>query len=264
MGTMDEKKTLEWLARLCVMDDEFMRCVFRDQPELVADVLRILTKIEGLVVERLETQRDLKRLVSARSLELDVWCVDAEGRWHDMEVQGGSSANPKRARYHSAAMDVEFLSARDEFRKLLEQWVVFVMEEDPFGEGLARYLFGSVELDTGRRIGDGRWVLYVNGAYRGSDEIGHLMADFCQPDPALIHHEGLRKRVEYLKCSEKGVREMSGVFEEIREQGIERGIEIGLIRKIRSLAETLSITFAEAMRLLKVPEDDRPRYLAML
>ena len=272
MDTTDDKRTLEWLSRLRVLDDEFMRCVFRDQPKLVADVLRILTGICGLVVERIETQRDLKRLAGARSLELDVWCVDGAGRWYDMEVQTGSSANPKRARYHSAVMDVECLRWGDDFRRLPEQWVVFVMEEDPFGEGAARYLFGSVELHTGRRLNDGRRTLYVNGAYRGDDELGRLMADFCQSDPGLIRHEGLRERVEYFKRSEKGVREMSELFKEYakeyaKEYGDkcrEEGAEETLLANIRSVVEGLGMTVVEAMRLLKVPEADQPRYLAML
>lgn len=58
------------------------------------------------------------------------------------------------------------------------------------------------------------------------------------------------------------------VFDEIRQEGIEHGIEQGeerkLIDDLRSLMERLSLTAQEAFDALNVPEAKRPQYLAML
>lgn len=61
---------------------------------------------------------------------------------------------------------------------------------------------------------------------------------------------------------------MCEVFDEIRQEGIEQGIERGeerrLIDDLRSLMERLSPTAQEAFDALNVPEAKRSQYLAML
>lgn len=131
MEQSEHERDLWRLEQLRTFDDDFMRVVFRDNLPLAQDALRIITGISGLKVVWEETQRDLKRLVGARSVELDVWALDEDGRWHDIEVQSGSAPNSKRARYHSAAMDVEALDAGQGFDRLPDQWVIFVMEGGP-------------------------------------------------------------------------------------------------------------------------------------
>ena len=37
--------------------------------------------------------------------------------------------------------------------------------------------------ETGKLFEDGSHIIYVNGNYKGDDEIGHLMQDFHQTDP---------------------------------------------------------------------------------
>ena len=269
---INRERDLRRLARLRTIDDDFMRCVFRDQPQLTQCVLSILTGISDLEVVDYETQKDLKRLVGARSVELDVWAVDGAGRWYDIEVQRSDRPRPRRARYHSAAMDVEALSSSQEFEKLPEQWVIFLMEEDPFGEGKGLYRFSRVENDGQRQLEDGTHILYANGAYRGSDELGGLMADFSEPDPDRIQNKLLAERVRYFKETEEGVGEMCEVFEEVRrealEQGIERGIEQGIeqerLSNVRSLMANLQMSVQDVLAALGVPASEWPTYLAMI
>ncbi len=236
---------------------------------LTQHTLRVVTGIDGLRAVRQETQRDLKRLAGARSVELDVWAVDSQGRWHDIEVRRGNSARPRRARYHSAAMDVEALGAGDEPEGLPEQWVIFLMEGDPFGRGAGTYLFRRREVGVaGLELGDGTAVLYVNGAYEADDELGRLVHDFRQSDPDAMLDPLVSERVRYLKRTPEGVRQMCEVFEEIRREGIEEGERQGserrLLENLRSLMANLQVPAQEAMRLLSVPEDQRARYMAML
>ncbi len=91
----EHEEDLSRLARLRVIDDDFMRCVFRGQRELTEDVLRVVCGLEGLHVVKHETQRDLKRLAGARSVELDVWAVGDDGTQYDMEVQRGDDPYPR-------------------------------------------------------------------------------------------------------------------------------------------------------------------------
>ena len=67
---------------------------------------------------------------------------------------------------------------------------------------------------------------------------------------------------------EEGRVDMCKAIDDMRresiEQGIEQGAERNLLENIRTLTETLGLTALQVMDKLRVPEEDRPRYLAML
>ncbi|MDO4808080.1 MAG: hypothetical protein Q4A07_12640, partial [Coriobacteriales bacterium] len=201
------ERDLERLERFRVMDDTFMRQVFRGQLELAQHVLRIVTGLSDLELVAEETQRDLKRAAGSRAIALDVWGVDSTGAQYDMEVQTGSSLDPLRFRYHGSAMDVEALMPGNEFSGLPRRWVVVVLESDPDGPS-TRHRHYRMREEHGEALEDGAHLLYVNAAWRGDDELGSLMADFCEPDPDRIRDGMLRERVQYLKRDPEGVREM--------------------------------------------------------
>lgn len=125
------QEDLQRLRGFRPIDDTFMRCLFRNNLPLAQLVLRIITGKRDLVLTREETQKDLKRLLGARSLCLDVHGVDSENREYDLEIQRADvGARPERARYHSAAMDIEALNAGQEFEELPETYTIFVTESD--------------------------------------------------------------------------------------------------------------------------------------
>ena len=80
---------LQKLQDLRPIDDEFMRCMFKDNIPLVELVLRIITGKKDLVITNCETQADMKRLAGARSLCLDAYGEDSIGKKYDIEVQKG-------------------------------------------------------------------------------------------------------------------------------------------------------------------------------
>jgi hypothetical protein len=273
---MRKALALKMLARFRVMDDTFMRQVFKDNLPLTQHVLRIITGIDDLCLEESETQRDLKSIEGSRSGILDVYGVDTNGTQYNLEVQNGDTLDANRTRYYSATMDIDYLLPRERFAKLPEQWVIFILECDTSTNGQARRQFENRDAFTGNLLGDGTHKLIVNGAYRGDDALGSLMADFCERDPNKIRDPLLRERVQYLKQDPKGVSDMCAISEEIfnkgREVGLEQGHELGreegavnkLLSCVRSLMETMGWTVQEALKNLKVPEEERARYLAML
>lgn len=69
-----ERRRQEDLQRLRgfrPIDDDFMRCLFKDNIPLAEMVLRIITGKEDLVITDCQTQKDMKRLAGARSICLD-------------------------------------------------------------------------------------------------------------------------------------------------------------------------------------------------
>ena len=87
-----------------------------------------------------------------------------------------------------------------------DSYVIFITENDVMGKNKAVYhIQRYVEIDEEKELfDDGSHIVYVNGKYRGNDEIGKLMHDFSCTNPNDMNYEALAKRARYFKENEKG------------------------------------------------------------
>ena len=254
--TLEEQKRQEDLQRLRGLrpiDDDFMRCLFKDNIPLVELVLRIITGKPDLIITNCQTQKDMKRLGGARSICLDAYGTDTAGKKYDMEIQReDKGADPHRARFHSSVMDIENLDAGQEFRELPDTYTIFITEKDFYGEGEPVYLIERMNITTGKPFADGEHILYVNGEYRGDSDIGKLMHDFNCTDAADMNFKLLADRTRYLKENPKGVSEMCKVMEDMRKESL-----IEVAKKLLSdgtltlekIAECVGLSLDEVKRL---------------
>ena len=81
------QEDLQRLRDLRPIDDDFMRCLFKDNIPLAEFVLRIITDKQDLIITDCETQKDMKRLAGAHSICLDAYGTDADGKRYDLEIQ---------------------------------------------------------------------------------------------------------------------------------------------------------------------------------
>ena len=195
-----KKEYEELVAGLRLMDDDFMCHVFDGNIPATQYLLDILLEHRPLQVKRVTTQREL-RSAGGRSIRLDIFAEDAEGRKYDIEIQRrDAGAVPKRARYYSSLMDTKLLKKNEDFELLPETYVIFITENDVSGTGLPILHFDRTADETGELLGDGAHILYVNGAYHNeNDEIGRLMHDFRCRKSAEMHESPLKERTRYLK-----------------------------------------------------------------
>ena len=263
-----EREHQEDLARLRgfrPIDDTFMRCLFRDNLPLAQLVLRIITGIEDLTLISEETQKDLKRLAGARSICLDVHGVDEQGKKYDIEVQrADEGAKPERARYHASLMDIESLDARQEFEELPDTYTIFITENDWYGYGDGIYRVERMLIGKDRLFDDRQHILYVNGAYRGEDDLGELMHDFCCHEPDEMKIGLMAEGSRYWKENPKGVDYMCKAMEDMRKEAMEKGIENNRLENIRNLMTTMNLTAQQAMDALLIPADEQEKYIALL
>ena len=223
MNEAEQKRQqdLERLRRLRPIDDDFMRCLFKDNIPLAELVLRIITGKPDLIITECQTQKDMKRLAGARSICLDAYGGDTSGQKYDMEVQReDKGADPHRARYHSSVLDIENLDAGQEFKQLPETYTIFITEKDVYGLGKPIYRIERINLDTGKPFEDGEHILYVNGEYRGDSDIGKLMHDFSCTDANDMNFKLMADRTRYLKENPEGVSEMCKVMEDMRKESL--------------------------------------------
>lgn len=72
-------------------------------------------------------------------------------------------------------------------------------------------------METGKSLGDGTHIVYVNGSYRDESPIGKLMHDFSCRNPEDMYYRPLAESVRYYKNDAKGVEDMCRIMEEIVE-----------------------------------------------
>lgn len=261
----ERQQDLQRLRKLRPIDDDFFRCLFKDNIPLAELVLRIITGKHDLIITACETQKDMKRLAGARSVCLDAYGIDSAHRRYDLEVQkSDGGAEPHRARYYSSVMDIENLDAGQEFNELPDTYTIFITEKDFYGQGKALYPIERINLATGKAFADGEHILYVNGEYHDNSDLGKLMHDFNCADADNMNYELMAERTRYLKENPKGVSEMCKIMEDMRNEATEKATENTLLQTIRNLMETLKLTSDEAMAAMKIPDADREKYLSRL
>lgn len=198
-----------------LFDDELMSRVFDENIECTELVLRIILKRTDIRVTQVHTQREIKNL-RGHSVRLDIHAETTEEEPVDIEIQrADKGAGVKRARYNASMMDANTLVKGEEYDRLPECYCIFITEKDVMGCGLPVYHAQRVVSETGKLLGDGTHIIYVNGAYRGDDPVGRLMHDFSCSSPSDMYYQPLARQAWYYKNDEKGVEAMSKGMEEL-------------------------------------------------
>lgn len=247
------QEDLKRLRNLRPIDDDFMRCLFRDNIPLAELVLRILIGKQDLVITKCETQKDMKKLAGARSICLDAYGTDCTGKRYDLEVQRQDrGADPHRARYHSSVLDIENLHSGQEFKELPDTYTIFIIEKDFYGKGEPVYPIERINVVTGNSFEDGEHILYVNGEYRGDSALGKLMHDFNCTKADDMNFELMAERTRYLKENPKGVSEMCKVMEDMRNESLQevakRMLADGMLT-LEKIAEYVGLPLDEVKKL---------------
>lgn len=247
MDSENRNKAKEALKLLRPIDDNFFREIFRNNKDLTQLVLRLFMNKPDLEVIEQETQYDLKRLLGARSICLDVKATDSEGRKINIEVQRNKSgADPHRARYHLSALDIEHLDASDDFSILPETYIIFITETDVFKANKPIYPIERINTITWEIFNDGEHIIYVNSAYKDdTTPLGRLLHDFLCSDPDEMKTPELADRTRYFKQTPKGESYMCEIIEKLQEDsalGKAKEIAINLLKAGQTVTFTATMT----------------------
>ena len=226
--TITEKhaQDMERIKKMRLIDDNFMSKVFEDK-ECAEVLLRAILKKKDLKVNTVNVQYDIKNL-QGRSIRLDILAEDEGGKLYNIEIQRNNhGAVPKRARYNSSLLDANITDAGEDYKNLAETYIIFITEGDIFGANKALYHVDRIVKETKKSFGDEAHIIYVNSKIQNNTVLGRLMHDFYCTDTEDIKNRKLAKRVKFFKEDKEGVKIMSNVFEEIKNEGAEtRAYEI--------------------------------------
>ena len=216
----------ELVNELTLFDDDLMSRVFDKNIKATELLLRIILGKKVKVIS-VTGQNEMKNhQVGRRNITLDVDAMDENGEEIDIEVQGNSEgAHVRRARYHSSMVDSRMLKEGQAFRELRDSYVIFIYKHDKFRKGLPLYHVERYVGETNEQFRDGSHIIYVNGNYKGNDEIGQLMQDFREKNPECMHYTELAESVKNFKEKEGGREEMSEIVEGYINERVEERVE---------------------------------------
>lgn len=226
---LKKKETLEAIEKLSLMDDNLMTLVFDRNIEATELLLNVILGRDDLKVLEVVGQREYKSPIhGGRSITIDIYARDRDGKIYDIEVQRASTgADVHRARFHSSMIDTKMLKTGQEFKEIHESYVIFITANDVLGAGCSLYHVNRVIEETNTYFGDGSHIIYVNGSYKNdNDPVGRLMHDFRCLSSVDMFYPVLAKQVKYFKETEGGQEIMCQIFEDLAEKRAnERAIE---------------------------------------
>ena len=218
------QQDLDRLKLFRYIDDDFMTVCLADNYEGVELILRIILGRKDIMIKSVCTQEVLKNL-RGRSAILDVHAVDSTKKEFDVEIQRKDiGAGAKRARHNSSLLDAYILNPGDDTEDIPDSYVIFITENDVMKGAQPVYIVERYVTIGENKVlfGDGSHIIYVNGKYRGNDEIGKLMHDFSCMNPDDMNYEVLANKARYYKQDEKGVATMCKIMEDIRNEAAKK------------------------------------------
>jgi hypothetical protein len=261
--------TLERIKQLRLIDDELMTVVFSGDTKATELLIRILLNRNDLSVTKSITQEQ-KHNLFGRSVTLDIVAEDIFMNEYNIEIQRADKGDlEKRIRYHQAMIDSHTLKKQEDFIKLPNLYIIFILEHDLYGKNNPIYYVRktlNVNDEDGNPLlfNDGCNIMYVNGDYRGDNSLGKLMHDFSTPDADKMYYDELARRVRFHKQNEKGVQTMCKIIEEYGDEraaeALQKGIELGekknKIKNAKILLSDGKYTAEQISRLFNISISD--------
>lgn len=237
-----------------------------DIPEAHEAALRIILGNENIrLLDKPQTEKEIRTAPWLRSIRLDVYALDEELTLYDTEMQAEKKDDLiKRSRYYQSLIDSSLLEPGSvDFDGLNDTCIIMITPFDLFGAGKYRYTFSSccVE-DKGISLNDGAVRIFLNTKGENDHEVSQELIDFlhyieCTEEELALRSgsENIRKIhecVKRIKSSEEiGVKYMQTWEEKVyeREKGKTEGRVEGKVEDILCLLEEIG----------ELPEDLRKR-----
>ena len=223
-----------------ITDDQMFKEVFSDEHLLRQLLERILPDVKIKALDVTIAEHTLEHPDDTHGVRLDVY---AENNTHmfSTEMQNQIARYPsKRARYSADMMDTESLPEGAPYHALKDCCVIIITPQDPFREKRMVYVIEARIKGSGRTVGEGRKIIYVNCSGTKGQEKYAKLVPFCRyvmgqkTDDVFVKE--IDEKVQYYNQS-KDWRNKHMKWEQYRleliEQGEMRGEKKGIRKAMR-------------------------------
>lgn len=146
-------------------------------------VIGILLENETELLQKPETEKELRVSPQLRQVRLDVVSMDREKKIYYTEMQKRNTGNlKKRSRYYQAQLDVSLLEpGSTDFNLLNDSCFILIAPFDLFGRGLYRYTFeGRCRECPELALGDGAVRIFINAKGKNKGDFSQEFLDFME------------------------------------------------------------------------------------
>ena len=235
---MAQVQVMEPLENMCMLD-RFLFAEAMEDPWIHEYILKTIFQREIQLRWIPETEKEVRNHPNRRSIRLDGWVMDKEGRAYNTEVQKKDTGNlRRRSRLYQGTVDRSLLSRgiRD-FNQLPDCFWVMIMPFDLLGEKRYRYTFRQCCRETGQPLEDGAVRIFLNTQGENPEEISPELIEllnYMEQGKVLPGSSKnickLHEKITQIKQDkETGVRYMQAweELEMMREEGRREGKEEG-------------------------------------
>ena len=145
--------------------DRFLFDQVMEAPEAYQTTINILLENKAVLLEKVQTEKELRISPKLRAVRLDVVSMDTVGTVYYTEMQKKNTGNLiRRSRYYQGQLDVSLMEPGSvDFNLLNDTCLILITPFDLFGRGLYRYTFNGVcEECPDLRINDGAIRVFIN------------------------------------------------------------------------------------------------------
>lgn len=212
---------------------------------------------EDIHLQEVKVEQVILNEDGKRAIRLDAWALDENHRQFDMEMQNDTKQDDirKRSRYYQGLMDAPILKAGKEtrYRYLPSTVIIFITQEDIFGQDLAMYTFTEqCEEIQGFHLEDGTTKIFLNMKSRnGRPELVSILQyikNTTLSNPEIMVRDKriieLNEIVQAVKQSEEWEVVRMTIMEYGMEYGMKYGMKYGIEQGIEQgikQGETISI-----------------------
>ena len=255
------------------LEDRFLFSEVMEDKEAYQAAVSILLEDEIRLLEKPETEKELRVSPQLRQVRLDVVSMDEQKRVYYTEMQKRDTKNlRKRSRLYQAQLDVSLLEPGTvNFNQLNDSCFILIAPFDIFGRGLYRYTFeGMCRECPELKLEDGAVRVVINTKGGKTEGLSGEFLDFMRyitettdemaENTASERIKLIHRNVRNVKESERmGVKYMQAWEEKAleREDGRAEGREEGRVEgrvegREEGAAETLIRNVEEASKNFKI------------
>lgn len=272
---MDKKQNLISLQELN-LTSRFLFDEVLEDPQIHQDVLGIIFQRDIPLLEKNETEKELRVSPLLRSIRMDVFSMDEEKAVYNTEMQQKRRADlAKRSRYYRSLVDAGLLEPGvPDYNRLNTSYIIMIMPFDLFGYKKYVYTFRArCEEEPECLLEDGATRIFLNTRGENDDEVPRELAEFLHyleetTDERAASTDSQRikrihRRVRKVRLSEEvGVKYMQAWEEKYyeREEGAHNKLRELAAKKyrkgmsVKEIAELLEESETTVQELLKESE----------
>ncbi len=261
---MDTKRKIKPLKELN-LTNRFLFDEVLEDPGAHQDVLSIILGRNVPLLNKNETEKELRVSPLLRAIRLDVFSMDEEAAIYNTEMQQKKKGDlAKRSRYYQAIIDASLLEPGvPDYNQLNTAYIIMIMTFDLFGYEKYMYTFKSrCEEVPECCLEDGAVRIFLNTRGKNRQEVSKELMQFLYylehtNDETAMNTNSERikrihQRVRKVKTSEEaGVKYMQAweeryyEREEARNEGISQGLEQGMEQGMEQGIKALVLDYIE-------------------